>query len=399
METADASAALAPPARTVAAAPDPAEATSLPPAPSSLPASRDEVRAHVTWAAVTVGALMFIFLVLRNLPSIGWPLVLATIGAYLCDPIVTWATAKGLSRTVATGLLLAVGLLLSAVVLAEGVPKIVDQVQHLPRYTVWAVGAVTDRLNQTWPSLLRDTSVPRDVEQLAIFFQEHVHDIAAQVLPKAGDVVSTVVGGSLSVLSFILGALVVPVVGFFLLRGWPQIVQSADGLVPSRQRPFVRTRMREIDRVLSGFVRGQLTMAGVLSVIYSSALTLIGLKLAVVVGLATGFGNLVPYVGTSTGVLLSVSFCLVDFGVDYHLALVLGTFAVLVACDSLFITPRIVGPRVGLSPAAVIVAVLTCGSLFGFGGVLLAVPSAAVLKVVFRTLADTWRRSRTFREG
>ena len=114
-------------------------------------------------------------------------------------------------------------------------------------------------------------------------------------------------------------------------------------------------------------------MAAVLSVLYSIALSAIGLKLGVVVGFVTGFGNLVPYVGTRLlGLALSLGFWLVDFGADRHLAFVAITYAMLIATDGLFITPRIVGPRVGLSPAAVIVAVLTFGSLFGFAGVLLS---------------------------
>jgi predicted PurR-regulated permease PerM len=192
---------------------------------------------------------------------------------------------------------------------------------------------------------------------------------------------------------------VIPVVGFYLLKGWPNVVRGADELVPARQRPFVRERMAEIDRMLGGFIRGQLTMAAVLSALYSIVLSVIGLKLAVVVGLVTGFGNLVPYVGTATGLALATGFCLVDFGVDYHLALVVVTFVALVATDGVFITPRIVGNKVGLSPAAVIVAVLACGSLFGFAGVLLAVPSAAILKVVGRVAVDVYRQSRLFREG
>lgn len=395
METVDASATLAPGQSGVREAAAPQE---LAPA-AVLPASQDEVRAHIAWAIGTVGTLGFIFLLLRVVPSIGWPLVLATIGAYLCDPIVDWMAAKGMSRTKATAALVSLGVLGTLLALATGIPRMVDQAYKLPSYTMKGTQLILDRLNSSFPEQLRDTQIPRNVQQLEEFAQEHLREIITQVLPKAGDFLSTIVGGSVSLMTFVLGALVIPVVGFFLLDGWPEIVRAADDHIPPRQRPFIRARMREIDRVLSGFVRGQLTMAAVLSLLYSAALSLIGLKLGYVVGLATGFGNLVPYVGTSTGILLSVAFCLVDFGADYHLALVLGMFAVLIATDSLFITPRIVGPRVGLSPAAVIVAVLACGSLFGFGGVLLAVPSAAVLKVVGRTLADTWRRSETFREG
>jgi predicted PurR-regulated permease PerM len=217
------------------------------------------------------------------------------------------------------------------------------------------------------------------------------------VLLTAGNVLGMVVGGSLSVLSFVLAALVVPVVGFYLQRDWPELLVAADSLVPPRLRPTVRLRMGEIDRKLAGFVRGQLTMAAVLATLYSAALSAIGLKLAIVVGLVTGFGNLVPYVGTGTGIALASAFCVVDFGVDWHLGAVVATYVGLVASDSVFITPRIVGDKVGLSPAAVIVAVLACGSLFGFAGVLLAVPCAAVLKGVGGVAVEAWRQTRIYR--
>jgi predicted PurR-regulated permease PerM len=362
-------------------------------------AGQDEVRAHVVWAACTVVGILAFLAVLRGIPTVGWPLLLATIAAYLLDPVVGWLARRRLSRTVATGLLVALGIWFTLMLLAIGLPKALDQIYKLPAYTWAGTAALLDHLDQLFPTLLRDTSLPRDLAQLKVYLQEHLRDIVTEILPGAGSVVGTIVGGSLQAVSFVLGALVVPVVTFFLLRGWPSLIAEVDSLIPSRQRPFVRARMKDIDRVLGGFVRGQLTMAAVLSFLYSTALTVIGLKLAVVVGLVTGFGNLVPYVGTATGLLLSVGFCLVDFGVDHHLVFIVVTFAALVATDSIFITPRVVGGRVGLSPAAVIVAVLTFGALFSFAGVLLAVPSTAVLKVVGRTLMDTWRRSRTYQEG
>lgn len=324
----------------------------------------------------------------------GWPLVIASIGAYLFDPVVVWVAARGLSRTAATAVLFAAGFLVSGLATLVLAPLVVAQVAKVPSYLAVTFESAVPRIEQALGGPL-----PSDVRTLAALASTHLEQILTRVLPTAGSLVGTVVGGSLSLLSFVLGALVIPVVGFFLLRGWPNVLAGANLLVPPRQRPFVRARMAEIDGKLGGFIRGQLTMAMVLASLYSGALSLIGLKLAVVVGLATGIGNLVPYVGTATGLLLATAFCLIDFGADYHLALVAGTFALLVAADGVFITPRIVGNRVGLSPAAVIVAVLTCGSLFGFAGVLLAVPSAAILKVVAQVAVDVYRQSRHYREG
>jgi predicted PurR-regulated permease PerM len=224
----------------------------------------------------------------------------------------------------------------------------------------------------------------------------NVGQLVARALPTAGSLVGTVVGGSLSALSFVGGALVVPVVGFSLLRSWPRLGAFARSLVPPAYREVMRGRTGELDRMLSGFVRGQLTMAAVLSVLYSGALSLVGVKLAVVVGLVTGIGNLVPYLGTVTGLTLAVVSCLVDFGPDIHSLLVVGAFGAIATADSLVLTPRIVGDRVGLPPAAVIVAVVVSGTLFGFAGVLLAVPLAAFLKLAGGVLVEAWRQSERY---
>ncbi len=355
---------------------------------------REELRANVSWCALTCVALLGMFLVLRFLPSVGWPLVLASIGSYLLDPVVTSLAARGISRTVCTAAFVAVGGIAVVGGVILGLPAFFEQGTKVPGYLRSAVDAVLSKM-----VVLGGKDIPTDFQHLLGFGQEHLEAILGRVLPTAGSLLGTILGGSLSALSFLLGALVVPVVGFYLLRGWPQIIARANLLVPPLHRTVVRQRMAEVDRMLGGFIRGQLTMAAVLSVIYSAAMWLIGLKLAVVVGLATGIGNLVPYVGTATGIMLALGFCLVDFNVDYHLALVVVTFVILVASDSIFITPRIVGNRVGLSPASVIVAVLASGSLFGFAGVLLAVPSAAILKLVLRVSVDAYQQSRMYREG
>lgn len=363
------------------------------PAPAVLvpPWTPDQVRAGTGWAAATTLAVGAVFLVLRVLPSVGWPLLLAVIGAYLFDPLVA-AMSRRSSRHRATVALFVLGMALTVGALFFLVPMFVNQARRLPAY----LGIAFKSLVPTVEDVIR-RPIPGDLRELWDFAEEHLDEIVNRVLPEAGSVLGALLGGSLSVLSSVLGALVVPVVGFFLLRDWPHALEGAESLVPPRQRPFMRERMAEVDRILGGFVRGQLTMVLVLSVLYSAALSLIGLKLAILVGLLTGLGALIPYVGVATGLALACGFCLVDFGLDCHLAAVVGAYALLLTTDSMFITPRVVGNKVGLSPAAVIVAILACGSLFGFAGVLLAVPSAAVLKAVLRVSVQCWRNTRLYR--
>lgn len=356
--------------------------------------SEDEWRAHTTWALVTTLSMVAMLSLLRFMPSVGWPLVAGAIGAYLCHPSVTSLSRRGLGRTGATAalfLLLGVVFLVAMVMI---VPVLADQVARVPVYLEAALVAVGPTVRR-----FAGREMPASLSDLTALAEDHLQEIVTNVLPTAGSVLGIVVGGSLSALSFLLGAIVAPIVGFYLLKDWPGILARFDALIPPRQRPVVRRRMSDVDRKLGGFVRGQLTMATVLAALYSVALTLMGLKLAVVVGLVTGFGNLIPYVGTALGVTLASAFCIVDFGVDHHLMVVWATYVGLVTADSVFITPRIVGDKVGLSPAAVMISVLACGSLFGFGGVLLGVPCAAVLKDVITVSVQAYRQSRLYREG
>lgn len=350
----------------------------------------DELRATVLWCGSMAGALAAVFLLLKVIPSLGWPLLAAGFGAYLFDPAIGALERRGVPRALSAAVAIALLLAATVTTFAIGVPLLLRQAMRLPTYVgslfTWAQPRLEAALGQ---------EMPKNLEQLLALARNH----AEQIVSPAAEIATRVLGGSLSLLGAALGSLVVPVVGFYLLRGWPRLIAVADELVPARQRPVMRVRMSQVDRMLGGFVRGQLTMAAVLTVLYATVMSAIGLNLALVVGLATGFGNLVPYVGTSVGIVLATAFCLVDFGVDYHLLLVVGTFVTLVGIDSVFITPTIVGDRVGLSPAAVIVAVLGCGSLFGFAGVLLAVPTAALSKQIFSAAVEVYRRSRWYGEG
>jgi predicted PurR-regulated permease PerM len=321
-------------------------------------------------------------------PSVGWPLLLAGASAYLLDPLVTRLARLGLSRTTAA-VLLYVGLLFVAgLALLLLVPMLVTQLMRLPAYVAHLVEEASP-----WFEAHLGHALPSDARTVADLTGTSLGQLVARALPTAGSFIGTLVGGSLSALAFLGGALVVPVVGFTLLQYWPQLGAFARSLVPPDHRDVFGERTRALDRMLSGFIRGQLTMAAVLSVLYSGALSLVGVKLAVVVGLVTGIGNLVPYLGTVIGLTLAIVSCLVDFGPDVHSVLVVGAFGAIATADSLVLTPRIVGDRVGLPPAAVIVAVLVAGTLFGFAGVLLAVPLAAFFKLAGGVLAEAWRQS------
>lgn len=338
-----------------------------------------------------LGALVLLFTALKLLPNVAWPLLIAAVGAYLVDPLVVVLERKGLSRTAATGVLFSVSLVTGGLALYLFLPVLLRQIEKLPGYFVSSVENALPELQTRLSSRF-----PGIAATLDDWLGGGIETLASKALPQAGGMVGTVVGGSLSLLAGVMGALVVAVVGFSLVSAWPRMREKARDLVPPKLRERFLSRMGAIDRMLGGFVRGQLIVVVFLATTYSILLSLLGLKLAVVAGIVTGVSNLVPYLGTIFGMLLASVFCLVDFGLDHRVVLVILTFIAVSNTDALFVTPRVVGNRVGLPPAAVIVAILALGSLLGFAGVLLAVPTAATLLMVARVLLGVYRRSRFY---
>jgi predicted PurR-regulated permease PerM len=188
----------------------------------------------------------------------------------------------------------------------------------------------------------------------------------------------------------------IPVFAFYLLRDFDLITERVDHLIPRRLRPAFRARFTEIDQVLSAFIRGQLMVAGILVVLYAIGLSLVGLPLALVIALFAGLGNMVPYVGTTIGVSLATLMVLLDWQGLGHLAAIYGVFVGVQFLEGWVITPRVVGESVASRPLAVIIAILVFGELFGFVGILVAVPLAAVLKILIRVAIDEYRASELY---
>jgi predicted PurR-regulated permease PerM len=204
--------------------------------------------------------------------------------------------------------------------------------------------------------------------------------------------VASFAGNTARIVATLLGLLVVPVLGFFFLQDYPQLVGRVKGLVPRRAVGLVSRRFAEVDEVLAAFVRGQLTVGAILSVLYSTGLGVARVDMAIVIGVLTGFGNMVPYLGTALGLLLAGLGLMLSWQGPWQLAVVAGTFLVGQLAEGLFITPRVVGDKVGLSSVSVIIAILAFGELFGFTGILLAVPTTAILKVVLQVVVARYQR-------
>lgn len=204
-----------------------------------------------------------------------------------------------------------------------------------------------------------------------------------------------------STISFILaiiGYFIIPVYLFYLLVDLPKLKLFLDSLIPARYRPVAAEKLREIDSILSGFIRGQLSVCAILAVLYSIGLYFIGIDLAIAIGTLAGITFIIPYVGTIIGIILSVIMALLKFQDILHPLLCLGWFCVVQGLEGMVITPRVVGNSVGLHPLIAIIALLIGGQIFGLMGMLLAVPVTAVLQVFLRSLAHLYHDSHFYRD-
>ena len=325
--------------------------------------------------AMVIGALVY------ALSPILAPFLAGAIFAYVLNPLVGRLTGRYLPRIVAVVLVLLFALALVTALALVIVPLFIKELrlmsEQLPAFLAW--------VNQQFAPWLK--------ERFAIDFQldiETVKQMAGGILANNQDLVAGLLGslriGGLALLAFFINLLLVPVVLFFLLRDWNSLVVRVDAMIPRHMHARARTIFGEIDAVLAEFLRGQLIVMMVMSVYYSVALWVTGLEFALPVGVITGLLVIVPYIGAFTGILLGTIAAVLQFDSMTGVAWVWFAFGIGQVMEGMAVTPLLVGERIGLHPVAVIFALLAFGQIFGFFGVLLALPASAALLVALRHL-------------
>lgn len=317
------------------------------------------------------------------------PLVAAFVIAYLFDPLIDRFEAMRWKRS--AGILIVVGVM--------GVFVLGFLVLLVPRLLV----EIT-QLGQQLPAYLErvvETLIPWIEHRLGIPVPHTLQEVLAQVrsgeiglpLQEARKLLAGLVTFLTGTAAGVVGLLVVPVLAYYALVEFDKLKPRVLAWVPPRYQGYVVEKARTVDALVSGFLRGQLAIALILGTLYAVGFSLIGIDLAIGVGILAGIMALVPYLGSAVAVTLASGLCLLKFGVDVHLLLVVGYFAIVQNLEGLVLTPRIVGHSVGLHPAVVIVALLIGADLLGFAGLLVAVPLAAVAKVFASEAFEAYRRS------
>lgn len=322
------------------------------------------------------------------------PFAISAILSYLGDPLVdrlevlrikSWR----LGRTLAVVLVFTSLTLILAMLLIIIIPGIESQValfiKKLPEQIHWLNNEFIPLLNRSWHIELE----PLDSAQLIEVLREHWQ--------KAGGVLTTVIGSvsrsGTVILEWLMNLLLIPVITFYLLRDWDILVAKINDLLPRRYVATVGKLAYESDQVLGAFMRGQFYVMIALGVIYSTGLWLVGLELALLIGMIAGLISFVPYLGSIVGIGAACVAALLQFHDPIYLAPVALVFMVGQMLEGMVLTPLLVGDRIGLHPVAVIFAVLAGGQLFGFLGVLLALPLASVVMVLLRHVHERYTGS------
>lgn len=322
-------------------------------------------------------------------PGVCSLLLASFIVAYVCAPAVDFMQRRRLRRPAGAVLvLLGIALFWIGLFLLL-VPVVVEQGRNLSVRLPKAVAYLEGTLIP-WFETRFGVDIPDTTSGLADRLRELLPRVGSSLATPLGQLLATTFGGVVGILAALANLLLLPILAFDLLVNYHAIWPRIAGLVPRRHETRVRDIMRRIDASLAGFVRGQLTVALVLGVMIAIGLSIVGIDGAIVIGLLSGLLNLVPYVGTAVGVGLSLLLAVFEFSGWGPIVGVAIVFVVTQTLEGLLITPRIVGDRTGLSPVAVILAVMAGGEIFGFVGLLLAVPAAAVLKVLLQVAHQSY---------
>ena len=340
------------------------------------PRQLDQVLTLVRWLLI----LVFIVLgwsVLSYIAAVLAPILAALGIAYMLDPVLERLVRRGFSRTVGAALLLAVflGAITTAIVLA--IPAVAEQVTSF----VDDLPKMVDNLS-SWLDNRFGIEVPHDWKEY--LQSEEVRDSLSDSSGPLRHLATAALGGVFSVLAVLAELLLIPVFSFYFLVDWPNLLRRIDHMVPPRRRATVRELATEIDRVVANWVRGQGIVTSILAVLYAIGFTIVGMPLSVPIGLLVGVLTIIPFVGTFVGAGIAALVTIAGGGSIETLGYVAGVILVLHLLEAGFLTPKIVGHRVGLSESGALLAVVAGGKLLGFVGVVLAVPIAATFAVLVR---------------
>lgn len=350
-------------------------------------------RANRNWMfwLTMLAIFCLLFYVLR---SVLLPFVAGIIIGYLLDPFTTKLQKAGVkNRALATVLVMLLVFIILTPALALLIGVIDEQVGRflsaVPEYAANFAKRIEPffiELQDKFPGLQADK------------VREYIRGNLANSMKLAGSVMQKLVSGGFALVNLLSLLLITPVVAFYMLRDWHSFLGNVDELLPEKYKDTIRNLAKQIDRILAGFIRGQLSVCVLLGTFYASGLYLVGLELGVLVGFIAGLISFIPYVGSISGFVVSMGIALAQFDSWGSIAQVVAVFMVGQFIEGNFLTPKLVGDNVGLHPVWVMFALLAGGVLLGFLGLMIAVPVAAIIGVLIRYAIEQYKESSLYLE-
>lgn len=355
---------------------------------------RDQVKYWSVASAVFLGAIWL-------LGDVMLPFILAMAVAYMLDPVADRLEAMGLSRALATVVITAAAAFTFVLIALLVVPTLVGQATDLIATAPQLFDDLQSFLTAKFPDILDEQSQ----------IHQSLLQIGETIQSRGGELLSTAISSVMSIFNVMMVLFLVPVITFYLLMDWDRMVAQVDKLLPRDHAPVLRRLARQIDETLASFIRGQGTVCLILGVFYAAALMLVGLRFGLVTGAIAGALTFIPYVGALVGGVLSIGLALFQFwgGSDVidgetilvatdwlRIGLVIGIFALGQFFEGNILTPKLVGSSIGLHPVWLIFALTAFGTMFGFVGMLIAVPVAASIGVVARFAIEQYHDSRLY---
>ena len=335
------------------------------------------------WGIATVVILALLWL----LGDVILPFIVGGAIAYFMDPVADRLERAGLSRIAATGTISIVALLITILLILAVLPLLFNQLTQLINEAPEMFRRLQAFMVERFPDLTDETSTMRQT----------LENIGTVIQSKGGELANSLIGSAMSVIGAVVFIVVVPVVAFYLLLDWDNMIARVDDILPRDHAPTIRRLASEINVVLAAFVRGQLSVCLVLGTFYAVSLMAAGLNYGLIVGAIAGAITFIPYVGALIGGALAIGLALFQVWGDWlSIGIIAGIFALGQFLEGNVITPKLVGSSVGLHPVWLLFALSAFGSLFGFLGMLIAVPVAAALGVLARFAIEQYKGSRLY---
>ena len=344
-------------------------------------------------AGFWVAALLAVIFVLWLLQTILLPFIAGFVLAYFLDPVADRLEKFGLPRVAATAVILLVAIFLVVLAMVMVVPVVIDQSVKLAAEAPTLVHALVEKFNDWAPQRLKDMLASSGTD-----IQSQMGDYAGKAALWIAGLLASLWSGGWTLINVVSLLIITPIVAFYLLADWDHIVAKVDGWLPRDHQEEIRSIARDIDRAMAGFIRGQGTVCLILGTFYAVGLSLVGLKSGLAIGFAAGLLSFIPYVGALIGGIMAIGVGLVQFWPnEVQLLAVVAVFGIGQFVEGNFLSPRLVGGSIGLHPVWMMFALLAFSYVFGFLGLLLAVPLAAATGVFVRYGLNRYLNSKLYK--